>query len=88
MRAAASSADVHRVLVEVLTPYIGRNIADASVKGYLARLGQAVTSVSPEDAEKLLGWIKPGLKVFIGEARTNQVVAELQQALERLEEAK
>lgn len=82
MSGSAPAAEAERVIVDVLSPVIGRNIATASTKGYLARLQS--TTVDAKQAEQLLGWISPGLKVFVGEAKTAQVVGELRVALSSL----
>jgi hypothetical protein len=81
---AASPADVKRVITDVLGPYLGQNTAQAAVKGYLARLGPATTMVGPDQVEQLLRWIAPGLKVFVGDARAQHVMAELRAALQAL----
>jgi hypothetical protein len=80
--ATTPAVEAERVIVDVLSPVIGRNIAAASTKGYLARLQS--TTVDAKQAEQLVGWIAPGLKVFVGDAKTAQVVGELRIALSSL----
>lgn len=75
---------MQRVLTEALAPYLGASMAASVVRGYVGRL--ASDEVSDADAEQLLRWIAPGLKVFVGPSRTASVLTELAAALLTLRE--
>ncbi|MCC7075255.1 MAG: hypothetical protein IT383_28340 [Deltaproteobacteria bacterium] len=79
----ARQEDVRAVMVAVLTPYLGRNMAQSSAKLYLERLGP-VTAVGAAEVEQILTWMRPGLRVFAGEQRAALVLGELRAALMKL----
>ena len=81
MPASASLDDVRAVISTVLAPYLGKTMAESSARLYVERLGPTATRVGAEDVERLVGWIGPGLKVFLGVQRAAQVLAELREAL-------
>lgn len=70
-------------MVAVLTPYLGRTMAESSAKLYLERLGP-VTAVGAAELEQVLTWLRPGLRVFAGEQRAALVLAELRSAFVKL----
>jgi hypothetical protein len=77
--------EVQRVIVEVLAPFLGKNVAEASARGYVNRLASTgAVGLGAQETELLASWIAPGLKVFAGEARAAQVTAELKVALQKL----
>ena len=76
------AADVRRIVSAGLAPYVGANMANASVAGHLDRLGVESGFVSPSQIATLLERIAPGLSVFIGPGRSAEVVDEIRRDLE------
>jgi hypothetical protein len=85
--AGASPPDVQQVLSDVLSPWLGHSMASSVVRGYVARLN-GVAVITAVEAEQLIGWIAPGLKVFVGPPRTAAVLDELRRAMATLLEGR
>ncbi len=64
-------------VVKTLSPYLGQVAARASVKMFLERSGLPPDSVRPEHLGQLAETLKPGLRVFVGPAKTDAVVGEI-----------
>jgi hypothetical protein len=80
----SEGTDKEQVLVDVvrvLGPYIGANMARASARGHMDKLGFG-RRLMPEDIEQLLAKLRPALSVFVGRDRTEAVLSELQAALD------
>ena len=73
--------DVRRTVTEGLAPYVGANMASASVNGHLDKLGVTSTLIAADEVETLLSWLGPGLSVFVGPARGAQVIDEIREKL-------
>ncbi len=84
MRGTASTADVRRVIRSILAPYLGEGMADATVRGYIAKLAPEVKAITTDECRKLVQWMAPGLNVFVGDARACRVISELETELARL----
>jgi hypothetical protein len=78
--AGRTITDVSRAVTAALTPFVGRTMAEATVRGHLQKLG-AVGELSPEQIETLLLRIEPGLNVFVGSERARQLTHEIRRRL-------
>ncbi len=85
MTKAAEPEDARAAMVAVLTPYLGRTMAESAAKLHLERLGTC-RAVGAGEVEQLLTGMRPGLRVFAGEQRAAAVLAELRTALVKLVE--
>jgi hypothetical protein len=74
-------AEARAAIAAVLTPYVGKTMAEASAQLHLDRLARPVGA--PE-VDELVNGIGRGLKVFVGEQRAALVQGELRTALSRL----
>lgn len=70
-----------RVIVEVMSPYIGDTMARAAAETHCQKLGIGET-LSPKDVDALLLRLGSGLNIFLGRDRSAVVVAETRRALE------
>lgn len=68
------------VIVNGLAPYIGANMARAAVDNQVDKL-RLRGALRPDDLDRLLAAIEPGLAVFVGRPKTAQIVAEIQASL-------
>jgi hypothetical protein len=84
---SADRDEVLQIVVRVLGPYVGANMARASAKGHMDKLG-VNRRVSPAAAEELLALLRPALAVFVGREKTDSVLAELREALRQTGEAR
>lgn len=75
------------MLCDVLSPWLGRSMASSVVRGYVARLN-GVDVITAAEGEQLIGWMAPGLKVFVGPTRTAEVLNELRRAMTTLLEGR
>lgn len=75
------------MLSDVLSPWLGRSMASSVVRGYVARLN-GVAVITTAESEQLMGWMAPGLKVFVGPTRTAAVLDELRRAMTTLLEGR
>jgi hypothetical protein len=64
------------VVVEVLAPYLGGNMARAAVRGQASKLGLSPT-LDGSDLDRLLEALAPGLAVFVGREKTRALTAEI-----------
>jgi hypothetical protein len=76
--AAPALADV---IVHVLAPYLGPNMARAIARGQCEKLGLQSDFLSDGQATSLTNELRPGLNVFVGKDQTEQILAELYAAL-------
>lgn len=72
---------VHQIIADRLAPYLGANMARASVGGHLEKLEVRGGTVTDGQIETLLERLGPGLSVFIGPARSGQVIEEIRAEL-------
>lgn len=74
--------DVVRVMVDVMTPYIGAHMASVAVETHAQKLG-LTESISDEKLEELLNRLETGLSVFTGRDKATKIVLEMRQKLPR-----
>jgi hypothetical protein len=80
----AKRNEIARAFADALSPYIGRNLAGASLRGHFEKLGIEEREVTEAEVAAVIQLIKPGLHVFVGRERASSVVDELYRALDRL----
>ena len=68
----------------VIAPYLGENMARASVRAHCQKLGTQGAEMTREQAEALLGKLAPGLNVFVGHERSSAIVAQIREALAQM----
>jgi hypothetical protein len=85
--ARRQAAAVFAAIETVLTPYVGRNMASTAAAAQCRRLGLEGASFAEGDIAKLVDRLGLGLKVFLGEARTAEVLATIRNAIAALPEA-
>ncbi len=68
-------------LVSILAPYIGENMARASVGLHLQKLGLAGAPLTPGQVETLIDRLGQGLNVFLGKSKAAAVVASMKAAV-------
>jgi hypothetical protein len=68
-------------LVTVLAPFLGENMASASVQAQVQKVAGGAGPLAPSDVELLVEKLGRGLVVFLGRAKTEAVVAEMRTAL-------
>jgi hypothetical protein len=68
-------------LVAVLAPFLGENMAGASVQAQLQKVASGEGPLAPPELEALVEKLGRGLVVFLGRAKTTAVVAEMRSAL-------
>ena len=68
------------IVVSALAPYVGENMARASVSGHLYKLGLG-RELDGDGLDRLLAAIAPGLGVFVGRERTKQLTEEIRAAV-------
>jgi hypothetical protein len=68
-------------LVTVLAPFLGENMASASVQAQVQKVAGGTGPLAPSDVEVLVEKLGRGLVVFLGRAKTEAVVAEMRTAL-------
>jgi hypothetical protein len=77
-----AGADALDVIVRVLAPYLGENMARAAVRGHAEKLGLRPARLADRDVESLLQAVQPGLVVFVGREKTLQLLDEVRDALD------
>ena len=73
-----------RLFETALAPYIGASMAGASLRGHCDKLGIVEGPVSDAQIELLIAAITPGLHVFMGEAKTHEVLRDIRMPLRSL----
>jgi hypothetical protein len=68
-------------LVAVLDPFLGENMARASVQAQLQKVAGGDGPLAPAELEALVEKLGRGLVVFLGRAKTTGVVTEMRSAL-------
>ncbi len=69
-------------IVRVLGPYVGANMASAATRMHCDKLGLDGTRLEPEEIDRLLDALAPGLHVFIGKKKTEEAMYDIRKALE------
>lgn len=72
-------------LAGVLTPYLGKLMAQASAKAHCRDLQIDGEMVDREKVDALVERLGKGLNLFLGRDKSKEVVAEMQRALDGLE---
>lgn len=67
--------------MRTLVPYLGENMAHASVESTRERLAIGA-EISPAEVHELLTRLALGLNVFLGHNKATAIIAELRQQLE------
>jgi hypothetical protein len=67
-------AKIFDKIVAILAPYLGDTTARASVKMYLKDLKLNADELDADALDKLASKLKPGLKVFVGSDRADELV--------------
>jgi hypothetical protein len=80
----ANRQEIVRVFESALAPYIGATMASASMRGHCEKLGIGEGQVSEAQIELLIAAITPGLHVFVGEAKTQDVLLAIRVPLRSL----
>jgi hypothetical protein len=75
-----SPSDAFDVIVRVLTPYLGENMARAAVRGNRDHLGLTGRDLARADLERFLERIGPGLGVFVGRHQATRILEEIRRA--------
>ena len=68
-------------IVQILSPYLGATMAEASARTHCEKLGISGTVITSEQAEALIGKIASGLAVFIGREKAGTVTQEIRRAV-------
>jgi hypothetical protein len=74
-------ASVVAQIVQILSPYLGATMAEASARAHCEKLGLVGATLTPEQAEALIGKIASGLAVFVGRDKAAAVTQEIRTAL-------
>lgn len=69
-------SELEAVLVAAIKPFVGETMASASVKSFSKKLGLAGNIAVPDRA-RLIDAVGLGLNVFIGKAKTAEVLTNL-----------
>jgi hypothetical protein len=70
-------------IIRTLAPYLGPNMARAATLGHCEKLGLSSTSLDDTQLEGLLSALTPGLAVFVGRSKTDQIIETLRQEIAR-----
>ena len=68
-------------LARVLTPHVGRTMAEASTRAQCQKLGLNGPTLAPDQAEALIAKLGSGLAVFVGRQTSASVVEEMRRAV-------
>lgn len=66
-------AKIFDKVVAILAPYLGETTARASIKMYLKQLKVKTDELDADALNKLASKLKPGLKVFVGSDRADEL---------------
>jgi hypothetical protein len=72
------------ILVRAFSPYVGATMAGASARGVCERCAPDMASIDHARVTAIFAELEPGLHVFIGKEKTQQVVHELWVAIRAL----
>jgi hypothetical protein len=67
-------------LIGLLTPHLGETMARASIERHLQRLGVQGPALSDGQMEELIHRLGQGLNIFLGRARSAEVVEAMRRA--------
>jgi hypothetical protein len=79
-----ATQDAMQVITAALVPYVGRTMAEASLRMHCERLGiHANGTLADGDLERLMGRLAGALSVFVGPQTTDTVLADIRRGLQR-----
>jgi hypothetical protein len=79
------TAALEETIGAVVAPYLGDTMARAAVRGHYSKLGITGSEVDAAQIQALVGKIKSGLNVFVGQEKATTIVAEILKAVEAME---
>ncbi len=77
-----NTQQVAETIAKVVSPYVGEAMGQSAGKFFLKRLKLTASELSAEEFEAVLKELKKGLKVFIGQGKTEEVAEEVRRAME------
>jgi hypothetical protein len=80
----ATKDQVIAILVRALSPYVGTTMAGASVRGVCGRLAVEGMALDRVRIQTILDALGPGLHVYVGKEKTQNVLREIWSALDAL----
>ena len=69
------------VLTSGLAPYLGPSVARSAVLGVVARVALAGPVLDDAGVERILGELRPGLSVFVGRDKAEEVMVAIRKKL-------
>lgn len=69
------------VLTSGLAPYLGPSVARSAVLGVVARVAAAAPVLDEAGVERILAELGPGLSVFVGRAKAEEVMVAIRNKL-------
>lgn len=84
MLTTATKDQVIAILARAISPYVGATMAGASVRGVCARLAVDGAVLDRVQIQTILDALGPGLHVYVGKEKTQNVVREIWSALDAL----
>ena len=70
-----------RLVVEVMTPYIGETMARSATEAHCQRLGIAPGHIDADQVEALIAKLGTGLNIFLGREKSSLVVEQMRAAV-------
>jgi hypothetical protein len=64
-------------IINILTPFLGRNMSETSVQLQCNKLGISADSITRNNLGDLNQKLLPGIKVFLGEEKAKQITDSL-----------
>ncbi len=81
MIATVAKEQLIAILVRAFSPYVGTTMASASARGVCQRCVPGTPSIDHAGVTAIIAELEPGLHVYIGKEKTQQVVRELWAAI-------
>lgn len=73
--------EILSAIEEVIAPYIGKTMAGASTRVQCEKLGLHEDTLTPDQYEALVFLIAKALRVFVGSAKTDEIVTKIRRKL-------
>jgi hypothetical protein len=67
------------LIVEMLEPVVGKNMAIASVKTQCKKIGVSPEELSKEHIDDMIKNLQPAIKVFAGQGHTERIIEKIKQ---------
>ncbi len=61
-------------ILNILTPFLGKNMSESSLSLYCKKLGISADAIGKNNLEDISKGLYPGLKIFLGDAKANQIL--------------